>query len=380
MTEIIDDHPDEAEILETDFYVMQQMYNNGKQHMHYNNVNSIRRCLQINEHDDSDIMHSHVVNYCILLASIKNHIEILSMLVSDRRSDVNTICLAIRLAALCNNTACLLRMLNNIRDRRDPQEHLIIPLLYSLQNDVECIRIRDFMEATYVGNVEYFRKLHDNRFQDINPAISDNCAILYSISRNNVEIVRILLEDPRVNPFVYNNDAIHFAISNGYIRIAVILVNYYHNLNPIINSKFLDEILTTAAIYGRARFMKLLLKKFPLYKLPVNTDGETLWDIAIGHDGYDTPRVLYNDPRIYSLDLTLIYYDEVNGGDYQIHLDMIEHGMFIIKDRVLEICIALQHLALPALMTLEIIDQLIPNPIPMYKKWNLIVLVKHWDR
>jgi hypothetical protein len=46
--------------------------------------------------------------------------------------------------------------------------------------------------------------------------------------------------------------------------------------------------------------------------------------------------------------------------------------------RLMKIAIGLQDLALPALMTLEIIDALLFNDFPMWKKWDVIVAVKHF--
>jgi hypothetical protein len=49
-----------------------------------------------------------------------------------------------------------------------------------------------------------------------------------------------------------------------------------------------------------------------------------------------------------------------------------------IRERATEICIALQDLELPALVTLEIIDEAVhENSIRMWAKWELIAAVKH---
>jgi Leucine-rich repeat (LRR) protein len=45
-----------------------------------------------------------------------------------------------------------------------------------------------------------------------------------------------------------------------------------------------------------------------------------------------------------------------------------------------EAAIGLQDLELPALVTLEILDALCPNAVPMHKKWDLAVAVKHFRR
>lgn len=50
----------------------------------------------------------------------------------------------------------------------------------------------------------------------------------------------------------------------------------------------------------------------------------------------------------------------------------------MIRSRATNVCIALQDLSLPALITLEILDALLPNAIKMWDKWILIVKVKHW--
>lgn len=49
-----------------------------------------------------------------------------------------------------------------------------------------------------------------------------------------------------------------------------------------------------------------------------------------------------------------------------------------IRHRAATISIALQDLALPALVTLEILDAAIDNGVRMAAKWDLIVAVKHF--
>jgi hypothetical protein len=43
-----------------------------------------------------------------------------------------------------------------------------------------------------------------------------------------------------------------------------------------------------------------------------------------------------------------------------------------------EVCIGLQDLELPALLTLLILDELFPNNLPMFKLWRLVTMIKHW--
>ena len=53
-----------------------------------------------------------------------------------------------------------------------------------------------------------------------------------------------------------------------------------------------------------------------------------------------------------------------------------------IRWRVFEICIALQMLRFPAMITLQIVDQMnnLAELVPMHLKWNIIVAVKHFKQ
>jgi importin subunit alpha-1 len=64
--------------------------------------------------------------------------------------------------------------------------------------------------------------------------------------------------------------------------------------------------------------------------------------------------------------------------------DLVDTGifsqMYVIRDRAATICIAMQDLELPALVTLELLDAAFPNDIPMHKKWQLATAIKHFHR
>jgi hypothetical protein len=58
----------------------------------------------------------------------------------------------------------------------------------------------------------------------------------------------------------------------------------------------------------------------------------------------------------------------------------IFNQMYVIRDRAAKICIAMQDLELPALITLEVLDAAFPNDIPMHKKWQLVTAIKHFHQ
>jgi hypothetical protein len=52
---------------------------------------------------------------------------------------------------------------------------------------------------------------------------------------------------------------------------------------------------------------------------------------------------------------------------------------FECRERLTEICIALQDLALPAWVTVQILDAARPwSTLPLHSKWNLVCAVKHF--
>lgn len=49
-----------------------------------------------------------------------------------------------------------------------------------------------------------------------------------------------------------------------------------------------------------------------------------------------------------------------------------------MRQRIATVCIAMQALELPALLSLLIVDALLPNDARMAAKWDIVVKVKHW--
>jgi hypothetical protein len=55
------------------------------------------------------------------------------------------------------------------------------------------------------------------------------------------------------------------------------------------------------------------------------------------------------------------------------------HKRFECRERLTEICIALQDLELPAWVTVQILDAARPwSTLPLHSKWNLVCAVKHY--
>jgi len=55
-------------------------------------------------------------------------------------------------------------------------------------------------------------------------------------------------------------------------------------------------------------------------------------------------------------------------------------SLLMIREPATTALIGLADPDLPALLSVEILDALFPNSIPMHKKWDLVVAVKHWHQ
>ncbi len=55
-------------------------------------------------------------------------------------------------------------------------------------------------------------------------------------------------------------------------------------------------------------------------------------------------------------------------------------SLLMIRELATDALIGLADVDLPALLSVEILDALFPNSIPMHKKWDLVVAVKHWHQ
>ncbi len=55
-------------------------------------------------------------------------------------------------------------------------------------------------------------------------------------------------------------------------------------------------------------------------------------------------------------------------------------SLLMIREPAADALIGLADVDLPALLSVEILDELFPNSIPMHKKWDLVTTVKHWHQ
>lgn len=188
-----------------------------------------------------------------------------------------------------------------------------------------------------------------------------------AIYHSRLEILNILLEDPLVDPCIHNNIAICKAVARGNIKIFDRLIQdprIYQSIQ-VINDEGVtraSSLIGYAANHGSLDIMIRLLK-YPF--VDPSYDGNLAIRSSLREHQDKCTNLLFQDKRVYGMFTPI--------KERITHIDMV-------SGRMIEVCFALQDLELPALITLKILNALIPNKIRRGAKWDLIVAVKHFRR
>jgi ankyrin repeat protein len=211
-------------------------------------------------------------NYAILFASEYGHIEVVKQLLNDKRVDPSeNNNYAIRLAARNGHTE-IVKML--LADKRvDPSDHNNYVIKLAAQNGhIEIVKIL----------------LADNR---VDPSADDNFAIKFAAKYSHTEMVKILLADKRVDPSADDNYAIRYATDNGHTEIVKMLL-----IDKRVDPSSKDNYALRSAVYnGYIEIVKILLTD-------KRVDPSVEDNYAIGHAaryGYiEIVKILLADKRV----------------------------------------------------------------------------------
>jgi hypothetical protein len=104
------------------------------------------------------------------------------------------------------------------------------------------------------GNIEIVKLLlNDNR---VDPAVMDSEALYRASVRGHLDIVQLLLEDGRVDPAAMDSEALMGASRMGHLEIVLCLLNN-GRVNPAANN---NQAIKRAYLYNHAEVFKILLK------------------------------------------------------------------------------------------------------------------------
>ena len=147
----------------------------------------------------------------------------------------------------------------------------------------------EFQNACEHGYTEIVRlQLQDCR---VDPRANDNYAIRLASQYGNTEVVRLLLQDPRVDPSADNNYAIKIASLNGHTEVVRLLLQ-----DPRVDPGTANNYaIRQASEDGHTEVVRLLLQN-PRVDPGVNDNYSIQKASAKGHT--EVVRLLLQDPRV----------------------------------------------------------------------------------
>jgi len=155
------------------------------------------------------------------------------------------------------------------------------------------------------------------------------------------------------------NDALQWAAEDGHDDVVDYLLRY-PMFDPSANG---NRAIAMAAWKGHLHVIERLLqdKRVDPSARDNNAVGWAAWS---GH--FDVVDRLLEDDRV---DVAKAIRSSLPK----------HHKRFEYRERLTEICIALQDLALPAWVTVQILDAARPwSTLPLHSKWSLVCAVKHF--
>jgi hypothetical protein len=193
----------------------------------------------------------------------------------------------------------------------------------------------------------------------VDPSANDNYAVRLAAKNDQLAVVERLLQDKRVDPSARNNDAVRQAARNGHLAVVERMLQ-----DPCVDPSADDnDAVRWAAGRSHLAVVDRLLRD---ERVDPSADNNCAvrWAALRGHLAV-VDRLLEDD----RVDFTVAIQ----------HSRPEDCKRFECRERLTEICIALQDLALPAWITVQILDTARPwSTLPLHSKWNLVCAVKHF--
>jgi len=136
------------------------------------------------------------------------------------------------------------------------EDKFLIPDDTHINMDIQ----KEFFEACKIGDLDKVKSLLFN--EKVNPADRDNLAIRWASENGHYNIVKLLLEDKRINPADDNNLVILWASKNRHFNVIKLLLRN----NRVINSFNIDNI-NYIKHYSSKKIINFYKNYFNLYKI-----------------------------------------------------------------------------------------------------------------
>jgi hypothetical protein len=191
------------------------------------------------------------------------------------------------------------------------------------------------------------------------PSADDNRAVRWAAENGHIVVIERLLQDKRVDPSAEDNYAIREAAFNGHLAVVERLLQDAR-VDPTAHE---NCAVRWAAEEGHIAVVERLLQDKRVD--PSAEDNYAVgWAAANGHLAV-VDRLLEDDRVDAAVAIQCSRPEDLK--------------RFECRERLTEICIGLQDLALPAWVTVQILRAARPwSTLPLHSKWNLVCAVKHY--
>jgi ankyrin repeat protein len=218
---------------------------------------------------------------------------------------------------------------------------------------------RTILLAAKNGHLAVVERLLQDVRERVDPSARDNCAVRCAAYYGHLAVVERLLQDECVNPSANDNYAVRLAAQNGHIAVVERLLQDVR-VDPSANG---NDAVRFAAWKGHLAVVERLLR-----------------DKRVDPSAKDNRAVrLAAQYRHLAVVDRLLEDDRVDVAVAILYSRPEERKRFECRERLTEICVALQDLALPAWVTVQILDAARPwSTLPLHSKWSLVCAVKHF--
>ena len=237
------------------------------------------------------------------------------------------------------------------------QRMLILQSDELLVNGDVCRALQRAAENGHVDVVNYLLRLRD---ACSDPSANDNLAILLASENGHLAVVQRLLQDRRVDPSAGDNEAIQGAAHFGHLAVVERLLRD-KRVDPSADDNY---AIRAAAENGHVAVVERLLRD---KRVDPTADQYYAVRLAAQYDHLAVVDRLLED-------------DRVDAAVAIRHSRPEDLNRFECRERLTEICIALQAMQLPAWVTVKILRAARPwSTMPLHSKWSLVCKVKHFQ-
>lgn len=238
-------------------------------------------------------------------------------------------------------------------------------------------RILEYSESKniLVGDFSTIEEAIDHDYENIACLLMSHMDILegdaWSLNRCLVKacdssflnILKMILAHPLADVNYKNNLPLRTSIDNNRYEVVKVLLNF---TSPSDIPKLLNNSIASIVSRGYYAMFKLVIS-YPGVNPAANNNAAiktAVLERRIEPDSIEIFNELLKDSRVTANLPDNFWCSNVRA----------------LRGRAAEICIGLQDMGLPALLTLMILDEHLPNDLPMYKLWNLVTRVKHFRK